>query len=105
MEYMYGGDLGNIINKYGCLPHLVARMYVAEIIIAVDNLHRVGVVHRDLKPENVLLDPKGHLKLIDFGLSDIGLQTRLNNKMFKNFESDIQLVKSKSLKSSELVKD
>jgi serine/threonine protein kinase len=40
--------------------------------MGVEHLHENGVVHRDLKPENILLDGKSnHLKMIDFGLSNI----------------------------------
>lgn len=42
MEYMLGGDLGSIILTYGVLEETVARFYIAEIILAVHNLHAIG---------------------------------------------------------------
>jgi serine/threonine-protein kinase RIM15 len=39
----------------------------------VDYLHSIGIIHRDLKPQNILIDANGHLKLTDFGLSQLGL--------------------------------
>ena len=45
------------------------KFYSAEMICAIESLHKMGIVYRDLKPENVLLSAKSHLKLIDFGLA------------------------------------
>jgi len=68
---MEGGDFRTILTKYICLDEWVVRFYAAEIILAIDSVHKLGMVHRDLKPENILLDSKGHVKLADFGLAQI----------------------------------
>jgi serum/glucocorticoid-regulated kinase 2 len=49
----------------------VARFLIAELVLALEHLHRHGVIYRDLKLENVLLDDQGHVCLADFGLSKV----------------------------------
>ena len=44
-----------------------ARFYTAEVVLALEAIHRMGFIHRDVKPDNMLLDAHGHLKLADFG--------------------------------------
>ena len=43
--------------------------YIGEIILALEELHALGIVYRDLKLENIMIDSVGHIKLIDFGFS------------------------------------
>ncbi|CAF1042106.1 unnamed protein product [Adineta ricciae] len=71
MEYMIGGDLMSFLCIKQILERHEAQFYVAEIALALDYLHRKGVIHRDLKPDNVLISSTGHIKLTDFGLSEI----------------------------------
>lgn len=51
-------------------------MCLAEIVVAIDDLHRLGIAHRDIKPQNIVIDKYGHLKITDFGLSEAGLIKR-----------------------------
>ncbi|XP_015836485.1 citron Rho-interacting kinase [Tribolium castaneum] len=68
MEYHPGGDLlGLLYRQGGTLPESAATFYLAEIVLALEDLHSMGFVHRDIKPDNILLDRCGHLKLVDFG--------------------------------------
>ena len=43
-------------------------MYLCEILLAIDELHKNNIVYRDMKPENIVICEDGHIKLIDFGL-------------------------------------
>ncbi|KDR13585.1 Ribosomal protein S6 kinase alpha-4 [Zootermopsis nevadensis] len=45
-----------------------ARVYLAEVILAIEHLHRIGIIHRDIKPENILIDARGHIAVTDYGL-------------------------------------
>ncbi|CAH2064278.1 unnamed protein product [Thlaspi arvense] len=71
MEYCPGGDLHVLRQKQlgRCFPETAARFYVAEILLALEYLHMLGVIYRDLKPENILVREDGHIMLTDFDLS------------------------------------
>ncbi|KAG6746373.1 hypothetical protein POTOM_050913 [Populus tomentosa] len=73
MEYLNGGDLYSLLRNLGCLDEDMARMYIAEVVLALEYLHSSNVIHRDLKPDNLLINQDGHIKLTDFGLSKVGL--------------------------------
>lgn len=73
MEYCPGGDLSNYLEAEDYFNEDRARLYIAEIILAIEDLHARGIIFRDLKPDNIVLDRNGHCKLIDFGLSKEGL--------------------------------
>lgn len=68
---MIGGDLKSLIAAYGYFCDSAAQFYCAEITLALEYLHKHGIVHRDIKPDNMLLSETGHVKLTDFGLSRI----------------------------------
>eukprot|EP00727_Mastigamoeba_balamuthi_P013038 m51a1_g8357 putative protein kinase (1237) ;mRNA; r:70273-75720 len=73
MEYLPGGDCFSMLQNLGSLSEDIARIYVAETVLALEYLHSKGIIHRDLKPDNMLIDRGGHIKLTDFGLSSNGL--------------------------------
>lgn len=102
MDYYVGGDLLTLLSKFGDgVPEDMAQFYLAEMVMAIDSVHRLGYVHRyvthvcvchhmspvsavmcvffsrDIKPDNILLTADGHVRLGDFGsclhLDDDGL--------------------------------
>ncbi|NXT31845.1 M3K19 kinase, partial [Pelecanoides urinatrix] len=67
MEFVPGGSISSIINRFGPLPEIVLCKYTKQILQGVAYLHDNCVVHRDIKGNNVMLMPNGIVKLIDFG--------------------------------------
>lgn len=71
-EYCDGGDLFDYLRKRGKpFREPEGRWIAAEILLALEHIHALGVVYRDLKLENVLLDLDGHIRIADFGLSKL----------------------------------
>lgn len=69
-EYVDGGQMLDYIISHGKLAEPAARRFFAQLLSAVSYCHANGIVHRDLKIENVLIDGRGDIKLVDFGLSN-----------------------------------
>lgn len=72
-DFMNGGEIFFHLRRAGRFPEVLATFYIAEVIAAIDYLHRFDIIYRDLKPENILLDNDGHVKITDFGLSKVGI--------------------------------
>lgn len=70
MEYCPGGDLYAAIKRGG-MSQAEVECCFKQIMNGITYLHSMGVAHRDIKPENLLLDANGHIKITDFGVSDV----------------------------------
>nr|GMC51701.1 serine/threonine-protein kinase D6PK-like [Ipomoea batatas] len=71
MEFCPGGDLHTLRQRQPGkhFSEQAVKFYVAEVLLALEYLHMLGIVYRDLKPENVLVRDDGHIMLSDFDLS------------------------------------
>ncbi|KAK9910968.1 hypothetical protein M0R45_034900 [Rubus argutus] len=87
MEYCPGGDLHTLRQRQPGkhFSEYAARFYAAEVLLALEYLHMLGVVYRDLKPENVLVRDDGHIMLSDF---DLSLRCTVSPTLIRTFDSD-----------------
>ncbi|MCD7464197.1 hypothetical protein HAX54_052272 [Datura stramonium] len=95
MEYCPGGDLHVLRQKQANknFSEQAARFYVAEVLLALEYLHMLGVIYRDLKPENVLVREDGHIMLSDF---DLSLRCVVNPMLVKSSSPVIKPPKTSS---------
>ena len=67
---MDGGDLDHLIfDSPSRLSTSLVRQYMAELVYAIHELHKLNIIHRDLKPANIFIDKQGRLVIGDFGLA------------------------------------
>ncbi|XP_027427318.1 ribosomal protein S6 kinase alpha-5 isoform X2 [Zalophus californianus] len=69
LDYINGGELFTHLSQRERFTEHEVRIYVGEIVLALEHLHKLGIIYRDIKLENILLDSNGHVVLTDFGLS------------------------------------
>ena len=70
LEFLSGGDLFSLIEQYGALDEsTVVRFTAACTILGLQHVHKHSIAFRDLKLENLVIDSKGYVKLVDFGLA------------------------------------
>ena len=69
MEFMIGGDFLGFLDQHHPLDETTTRFYIAEMVLCVEEAHRLQYIHRDVKPDNFLISASGHLKISDFGLA------------------------------------
>lgn len=74
LDYVNGGELFFHLQRDKRFSEQRARFYAAEIVSALEYLHKMDIIYRDLKPENILLDAEGHVALTDFGLAKEGVE-------------------------------
>ena len=74
-----------------------SRFYIAETVLAVENVHSLDYIHRDLKPDNLLIGGDGHVKLSDFGLcKHVEIKPRTNT-VNENLRKDLTGMEQKNM--------
>ena len=69
MEYVEGASLARLVDAERPLAAALACDYVRQAALGLQHAHEQGMVHRDIKPHNLMLTPRGHVKVLDFGLA------------------------------------
>ena len=70
---------------YGDFTKLICmnmKLFFAELVLAIEHIHKHNIIYRDLKPENILLDTTGHIRLCDFNLAKSGVPKGKRAKSF-----------------------
>ena len=96
-EYCAGGDMRSLTVFKNRLIESEAKLYLAEILVGIEELHKNGIIHRDIKLENILIDKEGHIKITDFGLSKDG--------MFEKKQTNTMLGGGRSYQIPEVIKE
>ncbi|GFN99037.1 ribosomal protein s6 kinase [Plakobranchus ocellatus] len=82
LDFVNGGEMFTHLYQREHFQEDEVRIYIGEITLALETLHKLGVIYRDIKLENILLDSDGHIILTDFGLSKEFLPTDPNHRTY-----------------------
>ena len=82
LDYCSGGSLTYYLTKLNHFTEDMAKVYMCELVLALEELHRNEIIYRDLKPDNVVIDGQGHALLTDFGLAKQGIRDNCSASSF-----------------------
>lgn len=96
MEFCPGGDLHTLRQRQPgkFFTEQAVKFYVAEVLLAMEYLHMLGIVYRDLKPENVLVRDDGHIMLSDF---DLSLRCAVSPTLVKSSSNETEPLRRESV--------
>ncbi|KAG9007621.1 hypothetical protein FRB94_014139 [Tulasnella sp. JGI-2019a] len=70
LEYVPGGSIGSIVERYGKFDEGSVRSFTGQIVDGLAYLHANNIIHRDVKANNVLVDSNGTCKICSFDISE-----------------------------------
>jgi serine/threonine-protein kinase len=76
MEFVDGEDLASLLRRIGRLPKEKGTDIIRQLAAGVAAAHELGVLHRDLKPANIMVDGRGRVRIMDFGLAGFADELR-----------------------------
>ncbi|ELU01154.1 hypothetical protein CAPTEDRAFT_1743 [Capitella teleta] len=82
LDYVNGGEMFTHLYQREHFTEEEVKIYIGEIVLALETLHKLGIIYRDIKLENILLDQEGHIVLTDFGLSKEFLPHEKNHRAY-----------------------
>ena len=83
MEYVDGESLASLLRRVGRPSRATAIALAHQIVRGLAAIHARGVLHRDLKPDNVMVDGRGHARIMDFGVASLSRDTSRRTAAFK----------------------
>ena len=98
MDFLPGGNLRELIKRHKVLPEKWVQFYSSELVLALAHLHSINVLYRDIKPHNVMIDGRGHVIIIDFGLS------KWDRENYKNKDRAMSLVGTPDYSAPEVLR-
>ena len=87
MDFCIGGDFLGLLIRKNILGEQITKRYLAEMILCVEETHKMKWIHRDVKPDNFLIGADGHLKISDFGLAFDGFWEHDQKYFYKHRHS------------------
>ncbi|MEM9721394.1 MAG: protein kinase [Bacteroidota bacterium] len=80
MEYVEGKALDSLLRFQEQIPEKLAVRITMQVLEGLEAAHEMGIMHRDLKPGNIMINKRGFVKLMDFGIARLENSARLTQQ-------------------------
>ena len=89
MEFISGGSIKTLLNKYGPFNEKTIKIYTKQILTGLAYLHSNKIIHMDIKASNILVSSDGIIKLSDFGCSSNLDFSKNNNQLINTIKGSL----------------